>query len=308
MTRRRSAGGKGGSVESMTGFGAAGATAGGFRADVEMRAVNGRYLSLKVRLPSEYAGLEEGVRRVLDGKLLRGNCELRAEIYPEDRDAAVSVDPGRVEAYVRKWRSIARRLGIDGELRLESLAAMPEIFAAPRRRAESRRASEALCAAAAAALEKLCAMRRREGAALAKVLERHLRKIEGLRAKIARRAPRAVAALVARAGERVRKVLEEAGGPRGAMRAEDLARETAWLAERADVSEEMDRLDSHVAQFRSALEKGGALGKRLDFLVQEMHRESNTTGSKAADTEISALVVELKLQVEKIREQVQNLV
>ncbi len=291
----------------MTGFGAAGARAGGFRAEVEMRAVNGRYLSLKVRLPGEYASLEEDIRRQLDGRLGRGNVELRAEISPERAAASVQIDPARVEAYVANWRRLARRLRLEGELRLEALASMPEVFAPPRERAAARRARPALLAATAGALEKLRAMRRREGAALARSLGRELAALERLRKRIARRAPRAVKELVARAAARVEKLLERAGPAARTVREEDRARELAWWADRSDVSEELDRLASHLAQFRAALAGGGTVGKRLDFLVQEMHREANTIGSKAADTELSALVVEAKLYVEKLREQVQNL-
>jgi uncharacterized protein (TIGR00255 family) len=110
--------------------------------------------------------------------------------------------------------------------------------------------------------------------------------------------------MVARAAERVRKLVEAVPG--AAPRAEDVARELAWWADRCDVSEELQRLESHVAQFRAALGSGAPAGKRLDFLVQELHREANTAGSKAADTEIAGLVLELKAVIEKLREQAQN--
>ncbi len=295
-----------GSVQSMTGFGAAGASAGGYRAEVEMRAVNGRYLSLKVRTPGEFSALEEDVRKLLDGQLSRGNVELRAEIYAEGGAAGIELDAGRVETYVKKWRSLAKRLKIEGELRLESLASMPELFSAPRRRSDARKALPALSSAVSEALAKLGAMRKREGASLVKVLEGHLNAVEKLRGRIAKRAPKVAGQLVARAGERVNKLLADSAA-KGEVRSEDLAREIAWLADRTDVSEEMDRLGSHVSQFRAALVRGGEVGKRLDFLVQEMHREANTTGSKVAEDEVSEAAVDLKLQIEKLREQVQNL-
>jgi len=296
----------GGPVQSMTGFGAAGCSSGAFRAEVELRAVNGRYLSLKVRTPAEFSGLEEEIRKLLEGRLGRGNVELRAEIYAQGAAAAVDLDAQRVEAYVKRWRSLARRLKIDGELRVESLAAMPELFTAPKGRSAARKALPALSAAVNEALGKFQVMRRREGAALVKVLKGHLKAVEVLRARITRRAPKIAAQLATRAGERVDKLLADSQA-RGEVRTEDLAREIAWLADRSDVSEEMDRLGSHVAQFHAALERGGEVGKRLDFLVQEMHREANTTGSKAAEGKVSEAVVELKLQIEKLREQVQNL-
>ncbi len=295
-----------GPVQSMTGFGAASASSGGYRVEVEMRAVNGRYLSLKVRMPGEFSSLEQEVRRLLDGKLGRGNVELRADIWQERDGAGIELDAGSIETYVRKWRALARRLKIEGELRLESLASMPELFAPPRRSSGARKSLPALGAAVKAAISELEAMRCREGAALVKILGVHLDAVERLRGEIARRAPELAGELVARAGQRVRKILTESNAT-AEVRSEDLAREIAWLADRTDVSEEVDRLGSHVAQFRAALERGGEVGKRLDFLVQEMHREASTTGSKAADGEVTEAVVELKLQIEKLREQVQNL-
>jgi uncharacterized protein (TIGR00255 family) len=290
----------------MTGFGSAGASSGGYRAEVEMRAVNGRYLSLKVRMPGEFSSLEQEVRKLLGGQLGRGNIELRAEIWPEAGEAGIELDARLIEAYVKKWRALARRLKIEGELRLESLASMPELFAPPRRSSNARKSLPALSAAVKAALAKLHTMRCREGAALVKVLGGHLDAVERLRGQIARRVPEVAAGLVARAGERVRRILAESKAS-AEVRSEDLAREIAWQADRTDVSEEMDRLSSHVAQFRTALARGGEVGKRLDFLVQEMHREANTTGSKASDGEAAGAIVELKLQIEKLREQIQNL-
>jgi uncharacterized protein (TIGR00255 family) len=294
-------------VESMTGFGAGRARAGGFRAEVEVRAVNGRYLTLKVRVPPEYSALEDELRRLVEPRLVRGSAEVRAEVAADGAGRSAGVDAERVAAYVREWRRLAKRLGLRGELSVDCLAGLPQLFSAGRDRSAADRALPALAAAAAAAIEKLAGMRRREGAALARDLAGHLDRLEELRAGLAGRAPEAVRALAERAGERLRKVLEGSGAPAGAVRPEDLAREAAWLAERSDFTEELDRLASHIGQFRGALAAGGQVGKRLDFLVQEMHREVSTLGSKAADTELSRLAVEAKLQVEKLREQVQNL-
>lgn len=300
----RREGGKGAGLLSMTGFGAAAARAGGWRAEAELRAVNGRYLTLKIHLAGEYAFLEEPLRELLEKALVRGSADLRVEVWPERAGASVRLDEERVRAYVAAWRALARKLRLSGEPTVESLAAQPEFFLAAGARSARERALPAALAAAKAALERLGAMRAREGAALAREFRMHLDAVEDLRRRIVERAPEAVRQMVARAAERVRKLAEAAPGAE--PRAEDLARELAWWADRCDVAEELQRLASHVAQFRAALAAGGPAGKRLDFLVQELHREANTAGSKAADTAIAGLVLELKVVIEKLREQAQN--
>jgi uncharacterized protein (TIGR00255 family) len=289
---------------SMTGFGSGSARSGGWRAEVELRAVNGRYLSLKTRLAGEYTFLEEPLRTLVEKQLGRGSVDLRAEIAPERPEDVVSLDEARVRAYVEAWRNLARRLELPGEVTVESLAGQPEFFAAAGSRQQREGAEAAVLEAAAAAADKLVAMREREGAGLKADLEAHLQTVEALREQVAGRNPETVKELVERAAERVRKLTEALPG--SAPRAEDLAREVAWWADRCDISEEMHRLASHIAEFRAALSGGSPAGKRLEFLVQELHREANTAGSKAADSEVSRLVVDLKTVIEKLREQVQN--
>jgi len=289
---------------SMTGFGSGSARAGGWRTEIEVRAVNGRYLSLKTHLAGEYAFLEEPLRALVEKQLGRGSVDLRAEIVPERPEDVVSLDEGRVRAYVQAWRDLAARLKLPGEVTVDALAAQPEFFATAGSRESREGAAAAVLEAAAAAVEKLVAMRAREGAGLKADLEAHLDAVEGLRGQVAERNPETVKALVERAAERVRKLTEALPG--ASPRAEDLAREVAWWADRCDISEEMHRLASHVAEFRATLSGGSPAGKRLEFLVQELHREANTAGSKAADSEVSRLIVDLKAVIEKLREQIQN--
>jgi uncharacterized protein (TIGR00255 family) len=290
----------------MTGFGAGGAAAGGFRVSLDLRSVNGRYLSLKIRMPGEFSSLEEELRGMLEPAIVRGSAEAHVEVRHGATGGKGPIDVGAVEAYVRQWRTLARRLKLPGEIGVDTLAAVPEAFEARVGREDAALAMPALRAAAQQALDRFRTMRRREGAALVGSLAVHLTALDDVRSRLAARAPEALRQLIERAAQRVNRLLETAG-PGVTVRPEDLARESAWLAERTDFSEEMDRLSSHIGQFRKALAAGGQLGKRLDFLVQEMHREVNTAGSKAQDTAISSLVVEAKLQVEKLREQVQNL-
>jgi uncharacterized protein (TIGR00255 family) len=288
----------------MTGFGSGTARADGWRAEVEIRSVNGRYLSTKAHLAGEYAFIEEPLRALVEKELVRGSVDLRAEIFPERPEAAAALDETRVRAYVEAWRELARKLELPGEVTVEALASQSEFFAASGSREQREGAQAVVLQAAAAAVAGLKAMREREGAGLRKDLEAHLAELERIRALVAERNPATVKALVERAAERVRKLTEAL--PAAAPRPEDLAREIAWWADRCDISEEMHRLASHVAEFRATLSAGSPAGKRLEFLVQELHREANTAGSKAADSEISALIVDLKAEIEKLREQVQN--
>ncbi|HOX08278.1 MAG TPA: YicC family protein [Planctomycetota bacterium] len=289
---------------SMTGFGSGSARTGGWRAEVEIRSVNGRYLSLKTHMAGEYSLHEEPLRALVEKRLVRGSVDLRADLLPERPEDALSLDESRVQAYVEAWRTLARKLKLPGEVTVESLASQPDFFASAGSRRQKEGAGAALLEAAAAAVDKLEDMRRREGAGLRADLESHLDAIAALREQVAARNPETIKGLVERAAERVRKLTEALPG--SAPRQEDLARELAWWADRTDISEEMHRLGSHIAEFRSALAAGSPAGKRLEFLVQELHREANTSGSKAADTEVARLIVDMKSAIEKLREQVQN--
>lgn len=296
--------GPGGAIHSMTGFGSGSGRSGGWRAEAEIRSVNGRYLSLKTHISGEYAFLEEPLRALVEKELVRGSADLRIDVASERAEAAVALDENRVKAYVEAWRQMAAKLRLPGDVTVEALAAQPEFFVAGGSREAKEGAEAAVLEAASAALGKLKAMREREGTGLAADLEKHLAEIERLRNEIAVLAPETVKLLVERAAERVRKLTEATPG--AAPRPEDIARELAWWADRCDISEEMHRLASHVAEFRSAIKNGGPVGKRLEFLVQELHREANTSGSKAADSGISKMVVDMKAAIEKLREQVQN--
>ena len=299
-----SGGGAARPVLSMTGFGSGSARAGGWRAEVEVRSVNGRYLSLKTHLAGEYAFLEEPLRALVEKSIVRGSADLRADIVPERAEAAVALDEGKVRAYVAAWRELAARLELPGSVTVEALAAQPDFFLAGGSREARKDAEPAVLEAAASAVARLEAMREREGAGLKADLESHLADVERIRDRVAELNPDTAKVLVERAAERVRKLTEALPG--AAPRAEDLAREVAWWADRCDVSEEMHRLASHIAEFRATLSAGSPAGKRLEFLVQELHREANTAGSKAADSEVSRLIVDMKASIEKIREQVQN--
>ncbi|MFS8640071.1 MAG: YicC family protein [Symbiobacteriaceae bacterium] len=291
-------------LRSMTGYGRGEAEEGGLRVRAEVRTVNHRYLDIAVRLPDAFLFLEEPVRRQVSARLSRG----RVGVHLTFEDAREKARPARINtpllnAYAEAAEAVRQRFFPDREPDLRWLLAVPDLFAAP---SPDEDASLWACAAERAvadALEAVIAMREREGALLAADLAERLDRLESLRSAALARAPQVVEEYRQRLVRRLSELLP----PTNPVDPQRLAQEVALFAERADITEELQRLASHIDQFRRALRSDEAVGRKLDFLVQEMGREWNTIGSKANDAELAALVVEAKSELEKIREQVQNL-
>lgn len=292
-----------GPIRSMTGYGAARSEEHGLSVEVELRSVNHRFLQLKSRLPADYAALEPEVERIVRTRLARGAVALRLDAARLGGRAA-RLDEETVHQYARRLAQLAAALGLEERPGLALLAGLPGVFqesAGPAPGEVWPVARRALLEA----LDALDAMRLAEGAALARDLARRLAALKRLLGAIRKRAPRSLAQAQARLQERVENLLGSAG--REAPAGGDLARELALLADRTDISEELARLASHLEQWAAVAKAGGEVGKRLDFLLQEVGREVNTIGSKAQDVEIAHTVVAMKTELEKAREQVQNL-
>jgi uncharacterized protein (TIGR00255 family) len=289
-------------LRSMTGFGAAsGGGARGWR--VEARSVNHRHLQLKVHVPDELAELEAEIEQLVRQRLERGAVSVSVAHAEPDGQAALEVDETAVTRYRKRFAAIARRHGIPGELTIETLAALPGVLAARApSRADAEERERTILRCARAALDALVGAREHEGRALAADLLQHARALEKLNARIAKRMP----SVVERHQVALRKRVDELLGSRGGAGGAELAREIAVLADRLDVSEEVSRLSSHVEHLEAVVASGGACGRRLDFLVQELLREVNTIGSKCNDAEVTRWVIESKTHVERLREQVQN--
>jgi uncharacterized protein (TIGR00255 family) len=288
-------------MRSMTGFGAATVEAGGLVVGVEARSVNHRFLQVKVRVPSDLAELESEVEARVKEHLERGAVNVSVTVAPSGGAAAVRVDTELVGRYQAELARLARTVGASGELSLAQWAALPGVFASGAPALVVEDARRPVSRAVEAALGALVAMREAEGRALARDLAKNASALEKLVARIAKRAPTAVKRLQS---ELHRRVAELAG--RTAIEPAELAREVALLADRADVAEELARLASHLEQVRGLLAASDGVGRKLDFLVQELFREVNTIGSKCADAQIAHWVVEAKTSVERLREQVQN--
>jgi uncharacterized protein (TIGR00255 family) len=289
-------------IRSMTGFGQAEGTVGTARVSVEVRTVNHRFFSPSIKLPSAFARWEAEVRDVMRLRVSRGHVTLttRAE---RTHSSNVSIDEQRFGEVVAQLRALQQRFALDGGVDLASVLRMPDVIAAPREDDETGTPAE-LVAVVEQALDGLGRSRAEEGGRLAAVLSQRL---DGLVASLERIALRAPARIVAQRDRLRASVRELTDGL--AVDEQRLAQEIAILADRLDVSEELDRFRSHIAAFRATLADTGAepVGKRLGFLLQEMLREANTTGSKGADAAILHEVVAVKEELERIREQVENL-
>ena len=291
------------SRQSMTGFGR-GETAGRGRAyTVEVQSVNHRFLEARCRLPKRLAGLEPRFQRAVQQQFARGHFEVSVQEKDLDgRTRTLKIDLALARQYVESLRTLQQEMNLPGQVTLEMLAGQRELISVEESEETLEEAWAELEPALVAALDALATMRCREGAALTQALRRHLDEIEGVLLRILGRTSDLVTAHRNRLRERVADLLD--GRLPDPLR---LEQEVALLAERGDVAEECDRLRSHLAQFRETLDQAGPQGRRLDFLLQEMNREANTIGSKAADASLAQDVVELKTAIERLREQVQNI-
>jgi uncharacterized protein (TIGR00255 family) len=288
-------------IRSMTGFGAGHGAAGGEALDVEVRSVNHKFCEVKVRLPRELSALEPDALKLVKERLARGGIDVSIRRAGAASGLAPRVDHALAEAYARAFEELRARLGLPGGATLADVVAADGVLRLDEPALDLDAARASLRAALAVALDALVTMRAREGEALAHDLAGRLDGVETLVARVATLVPQTVEHHRARLAERIQELTR--GIPLDPAR---LAQEVALFADRTDVTEEVTRLRSHLAQARALLRGAEPAGRKLDFLVQEMHREVNTIGSKSQSAEIAAIVVTAKAEVERMREQVQN--
>lgn len=291
-------------VRSMTGFGSASAPTTAGRFAVEIRSVNHRFSEIVVRLPRDLAPLEEQVRAAVQGRVLRGRVEV--SVVREDRGVrarTIRPDTEAAAAYAQALKDVAGALGMSGDITLAQVAAFPDVIKVEEPKEEVDRLWPQLQPAVESAVDALTALRDAEGRRLAADLLARLGRIRDLTEVVAARSPAAVSDYAARLRARVGELLGDV--PVDEQR---LAAEIVIFAERSDVTEELTRLRSHAEQFALDLAAtDGALGRKLEFLLQEMGREANTIGAKANDMEISRTIIAIKGELESLREQVQNI-
>lgn len=290
-------------VTSMTGFGRAQEEVGGYNILVEVRSVNHRFFDFSSRISRGYGFLEEKLRSSLQARIARGKVDVSVELdAPDDADAEVQVNDSLAAGYLAALRGIQRRYGLPDDITVGTVARCPDLFTVRKKPADEEQVWKAVEPVLNEALIPFFAMREAEGKRLAQDMLGRAGTIIGTVEKIERRSPETVDEYRRKLKERIADMLGNAE-----VDEQRVLTEAAVFADKVSVTEETVRLRSHIAQFTGMLESGGAIGRRLDFLVQEMNREANTIGSKCVDASIAHMVVDMKAEIEKIREQVQNI-
>lgn len=289
-------------VASMTGFGRGEHVCDGCSASVEVKSVNGRYAEVSVHLPRSLAELEPRIKELVLSRVSRGHVAVSISLKGEGADRGIPVlNAAIVDAYREGLGQLARRLGVENETDPLKVALLPNIFDFEATTPDLDAIWAAVGPACESAVKQCQAMRASEGQKLAKDFVGRIETLENLVSQVEEKAPERVESI----RQRLEEKLEELLSP-GQIDQSRLLMEVTLLAERSDVTEEFVRFHSHNGQFLKTLEREDAIGRRLNFLLQEMLREANTIGSKANDADIAHLVVEMKEEIEKLKEQVQN--
>ena len=287
----------------MTGYGRARATRNLRDITVEIRSVNNRYLDCTVKMPRMYAFAEDAVKARVQKAVSRGKVDVYISVDASAADVAqVNVNTALAAQYAQALRALAAVCGTEGQVTPEQLARFPEVLTVTKADEDLECVSADLCAVLDEALDSYNAMRAVEGVKLAEDIGARLTAIEGMTAQVEERSPETVREYRQKLTARMQEVLQST-----AIDEQRILQEAAIYADRIAVDEETVRLRSHVSQLRGMLQSDQPMGRKMDFLIQELNRESNTIGSKCSNLDIARIVVDLKGEVEKIREQVQNI-
>lgn len=288
-------------MQSMTGCGTGRAQRNGWEVTAEIKSVNHRFLDLGLRLPRNIAFLEPVVREETGKTLKRGHVDVFLTVRSTESSAVqISVDEELARQYCETGKVLEGTIGAEYDMSVSKLLAMEGVVTLTEKEMDQSLISAMCAEALRTALEQMTVMRGKEGAHLKEDLRIHLDAVAELRLKVLERAPKVVTEYREKLGERLKALLTEGVDP------QRLAQETAIMADRCAIDEELARLESHILQMRRYLDADGEIGKKMDFLIQEMNREANTIGSKASDARIAQQVVDLKSEIEKLREQIQN--
>ena len=291
-------------MKSMTGYGRGEHTQEGYKITTEISSVNRRQSEINVYLPRELEPLESRVRNEINRRIARGRVTARIALHASETAllSHARVNTGLAKAYARELRNLAEVLKIPGEITLDTLVRAPGVFETDSALDDADHFWPGIEKSVTSALDALIQMREREGAHLAKDLRARIAAMKKSVSIVQKEAP----AMVKRYTEQLRERIEKAGLPLPPEDDERLQKEIVYFADRSDITEEITRLKSHFKQFDECSKSSEPVGRTLDFLAQEMNREVNTIGSKATDSAIAREVVLLKTELEKFREQVQN--
>lgn len=290
-------------MRSMTGYGRAQEILEGREITVEIRSVNHRFFEFSSRVPRAYAYLEEKLKSLLQSRIARGKVEAAVTVVTLDGESSdVQINNALAAEYLAALRQMGEALGIQDDVTVSTIARFGDIFVVRRAQEDMDQIWELVRQVAEKALEGFVSMREAEGRRMREDLESRLVNIEELVARVEEQSPRTVANYRARLTQKMNEVLGQAG-----IDEQRILAEAAIFADHIAVDEETVRLRSHLKAFREIMDAGQAMGRKLDFLVQEMNREANTIGSKGQDVEVARIVVDIKSEIEKIREQIQNI-
>ncbi|MBI2871335.1 MAG: YicC family protein [Candidatus Omnitrophica bacterium] len=289
-------------AKSMTGYGRSSAWTPIGKVEVEVKSLNHRFLEIGLKIPSHLAAFEEQLRRRVGHWVRRGKVTVAVLNDNPAQEKDLRFNPQIAEFYIRSLNRLKKRLGVRSEINLVELAQLPQVVTFSQGDRMLRKGWPPILKLVDQAFSKMEGARRREGQALARDLKAHLLNLRGILRDIERRAPQMVEAYQVRLKERVEQLSQGLG-----IDADRLAREVAIFAERCDISEEIIRSKSHLGAFERTLNGDDGAGRSLDFMTQELLRETNTIGSKSPDAALARRVIDLKGVLEKVREQVQNL-
>ena len=290
-------------VKSMTGYGRAVETVNGRQFTVELRSVNNRYLDCSVKAPRMLSFAEEAVKQAVKNSISRGKVDVFITIHSENGvDATVTLNTAVVEGYLAAMEQMAQKYPVTNDISVSLLSRMPEVFSVEKPEVDEQQLQDDLMSVVAKALESYDAMRVAEGKALENDLRSRGATIEGLVSQVEAGNAQTVVDYRHRLENKLREVLSSTN-----IDESRILTEAAIFADKVAVDEETVRLRSHLQQMYGMLQSGGAVGRKLDFLLQEMNREANTIGSKCTDVRLARIVVEIKAELEKIREQTQNI-
>ncbi|MCD8331412.1 MAG: YicC family protein [Oscillospiraceae bacterium] len=293
-------------IKSMTGYGRGEAVLNGRRLTAQVRSVNNRYLDCAVKLPRGYLFAEDAVRGRVSQVISRGKVDVIFTIDEiKSDDLSVTVNEPLALAYLsalRQLGALGEKEEVSGPVGPVELAQFPGVLTVEKKQEDTQALQADICAVLDLALEDIENMRQREGERMAADILCRAQRVEDCVLQVEQRSPQTVAEHQARLEEKLRTLLQTVH-----LDESRLLTEAAIFADKTAVDEETVRLRSHLAQLREMLNRGGAIGRKLDFLIQEFNREANTIGSKCSDIKISRLVVDMKAEIEKMREQVQNI-
>ena len=290
-------------VKSMTGYGRAEDTLGGCTITVELRSVNNRYLDCNIRIPRLYLFAEDAIKARVQKVISRGKVDVFVTLDNAGGEAVkVSVNRGVADGYYAALQELSQTYGLSGDISVSLLSRFPDVLLAEKAQEDVEQRAKDICSVLDRALADFDQMRAREGERLKEDVLSRAARIEELVTLVVERSPQTVSEYRAKLEARMNEVLANTQ-----LDPARILTEAAIFADKVAVDEETVRLRSHISQLREMLGQGGATGRKLDFLIQEFNREANTIGSKCSDIEIARHVVDIKAEIEKIREQVQNI-